>query len=793
MPYFKLPQWVNRPLATRWRGVAAVVLVAFLIVTKGAIFPNRGFAQDDKGIVLRFVTVHSEPIDGIPISLTTGGSTNTYATPFTRGTSRLATLTAPATHNGYEFVEWREGTTVISTDPSVDVTIGSNENLMLTVVYQPITYSLHVESSPENGVYIGVDDTTGPQLLTTTPYVVETDFEEVLRLSAQKLWNCRPFARWLRNGVEYSTEDVTIITMNDDIVMTAEYGPESSPEPGLFPEPVALNMNALTDTRTDLTPVVATDGLGHWVAVWTSAETVGNSQDADIFVSRSTNNGATWTPQIALNTNAATDTGVDSSPVIATDGLGNWVAAWYSNDTLGGTIGTDNDILVSRSTDNGASWTPPAPLNANAGGDTGGDFNPGVVTDGVGNWIAAWSSDDSLGGTIGTDYDILIARSTDNGANWTVPEPLNSNADSDSGADAGVHVAKNGSDGWVSVWRSNETLGNTVGTDLDIFFSRSSDAGATWTPPEPLNTNAATDSGSDEAPKVACDGAGNLTTVWRTRDTLGGTIGQDSDILLARSSDGGATWSDPQPLNTDAETDSAADTNPLVVTDGLGHWVAAWQRPSILVEGHFSVVDLLYARSTDSGVTWTDPGSLYTGANTSYSGFSPFLCTDGMGHWVAAWGTHRAFCADGGTDSDVLVAAMDRATDTDGDGLDDMSETDTGVYVDGWDTGTDPNQPDTIRVTKPNGGETWTRGEKERIRWNSEGAVGDTVRIELWRNGAFARVIKGATPNDGKQNWRVPNNVKPRMGYEIVIQSIDVPAIQDSSDTAFRVVNGNSR
>ena len=61
-------------------------------------------------------------------------------------------------------------------------------------------------------------------------------------------------------------------------------------------------------------------------------------------------------------------------PQVTTDGAGNWVAVWHSNDSLGGTIGTDADILVSRSTDAGGTWTAPAPLNTNAGSDSGDDW-----------------------------------------------------------------------------------------------------------------------------------------------------------------------------------------------------------------------------------------------------------------------------------------------------------------------------------------------------------------------------------------------------------------------------------
>ncbi|MEE8170861.1 MAG: sialidase family protein [Phycisphaerae bacterium] len=80
----------------------------------------------------------------------------------------------------------------------------------------------------------------------------------------------------------------------------------------------------------------------------------------------------------------------------------------------------------------GVAITPPVALNTNADSDSGDDFNSQLTTDGSGNWVAVWTSDENLGGTIGADEDILTARSTDNGATWTAPAPLNSNAAADS-------------------------------------------------------------------------------------------------------------------------------------------------------------------------------------------------------------------------------------------------------------------------------------------------------------------------------------------------------------------------
>jgi hypothetical protein len=127
-------------------------------------------------------------------------------------------------------------------------------------------------------------------------------------------------------------------------------------------------------------------------------------------VARSTDDGASWTAPATLNSNATSDSGDDVEPQVTTDGAGNWVAAWFSHDSLGDTIDADWDILVARSTDDGASWTAPAALNSNATSDLGEDFRPQIAADGAGGWLAVWESDDSLGGTIGVDYDILVAR-----------------------------------------------------------------------------------------------------------------------------------------------------------------------------------------------------------------------------------------------------------------------------------------------------------------------------------------------------------------------------------------------
>ena len=94
--------------------------------------------------------------------------------------------------------------------------------------------------------------------------------------------------------------------------------------------------------------------------------------------------------------------------------------------------------------------------------------------------------------------------------------------------------------------------------------------GADISDPEPLNANAATDSGSDFNPRFATDGSGNWVAVWVSMETFSGTLGSDHDVLVARSTDNGVTWTDPEPVNN-AATDSGLDLWPEVITDGSGN------------------------------------------------------------------------------------------------------------------------------------------------------------------------------------------------------------------------------
>jgi hypothetical protein len=361
-----------------------------------------------------------------------------------------------------------------------------------------------------------------------------------------------------------------------------------------------LNSTAASDGNgNDRVPTVARDLQGRCIAVWESnfnlGGTIGN--EFDLFFSRSSDGGVTWSPVAVLNTNAASDSGADYEPHIATDGAGLWIVVWRSLDSLMGAIGVDADVLFSRSADFGSTWSAPAPLNTNAASDTGHDIRPRLATDAQGTWIAVWQSSDTLGGTLGSDYDILFSRSINGGVTWSSPQPLNSHAPTDVRDDTDPAIAV-GNATWIVVWSSEDSLGGTIGIDRDILYSRSTNGGVTWSPAAPLHANASTDAGHDHAPALATDGQGRWAVVWHSSESAigGSSLGTDFDILMSYSQDDGLTWSPPQPLNSNAAADSGADEWPTIATDSQGIWLVAWESRDTLGGTIGPDADLLFTR-----------------------------------------------------------------------------------------------------------------------------------------------------------------------------------------------------
>jgi hypothetical protein len=200
-------------------------------------------------------------------------------------------------------------------------------------------------------------------------------------------------------------------------------------------------------------------------------------------------------------------------------------------------------------------------------------FTPQSAVDSAGNVFVVWEDDTS------NNSNILFSRSTDGGATFSAPI----NVSNSRRYPFDPHIAVDSHGGINVVW-NDDPSGN-----LDIFFSRSTDGGLTFSAP----VNVSHDADSSSSAQLAADAAGNIFVVWES-DT--GVLG----VLFSRSVDGGATFSAPAMVSTN----TGGSMGPQIALDLSGNVNLAWE------DDIASSSDISFSRSQDHGQTFSAPKSL---------------------------------------------------------------------------------------------------------------------------------------------------------------------------------------
>jgi hypothetical protein len=106
------------------------------------------------------------------------------------------------------------------------------------------------------------------------------------------------------------------------------------------------------------------------------------------------------------------------------------------------------------------------------------------------------------------------------------------------------------------------------------------------------------------------------------------------EIVTARSTDGGATWSVPISID-EPGVSSAVDVHPRLAVDGSGRAVVLWGS-----SGGTNEETLMSAQSTDLGLTWSAP-TVVPGGEAAFFGTvlasDTDVATDGRGAWRLVW------------------------------------------------------------------------------------------------------------------------------------------------------------
>jgi len=295
-------------------------------------------------------------------------------------------------------------------------------------------------------------------------------------------------------------------------------------------------------------PQFAVSGNNGYV-VW-QAQATGKYQ---ILFAKSTDGGATFSTPVNISNNS----GDSSFPKILVS-ENNIYVTWAFTVTT-----TDYDVLFSKSTDGGATFSTPVNLS-NTVRDTG---LPQMAISGNNIYIT-WENNGS------GNFDVFVAKSTDSGNTFSTPVNVSKNPKS-SGA---PQIVASGNDVYVA-WMDN-TPGN-----YDVFVAKSTDNASTFGTPVNVSNNT-----SDSGYQQIALSENNLYVAWT--DTISDI---NYEVLVSKSTDGGATFSTPVNLSKNA----GASGWPQVVVSGNIYVI--WED---ITTGNY---DILISKSTDSGATFDTP------------------------------------------------------------------------------------------------------------------------------------------------------------------------------------------
>jgi hypothetical protein len=349
-------------------------------------------------------------------------------------------------------------------------------------------------------------------------------------------------------------QDIPLVV--DDIFFTKS----TSPSLDAFDVPINLS-NGIIGSAIE--QQIATSGKIVYVVWRNDTSTVD-----DIFFKRSTDNGVTFNPVINLST-----TGTNAqTPQIAISGSNVYIV-WSDGPAASA------DIFFINSTDNGATFDPDGPFNLSFGGPIPSATLPQIVASGSDVYIT-WKD----GVSAATD-DIFFRASTDNG-NTFVP-PLSSPSKNLSMGVGSTNaqtpqIATSGNNVYV-VWRDNR-----VAFNYEIFFTNSTDNGATFDPDGPFNLS--NDGGISVNPQIEASG-NNVYVVWEEDP-----VGPDpKDIFFRASTDSGSTFGSS--INLSRNT--GASLLPKVAAFDKNVYVV-WQDLTVDANG-----DISFQSSSDNGDTFS--------------------------------------------------------------------------------------------------------------------------------------------------------------------------------------------
>jgi len=274
-------------------------------------------------------------------------------------------------------------------------------------------------------------------------------------------------------------------------------------------------------------------------------------------------------------------------------------------------------MILQVSADRGATWAAPRVIYL--AGSTTGQWDAQITVDPIdGQTVyASWLQNGKS--------DIVVGRSTDFGANWSVVTADSTNA----GTDKPILLVR-GRDVYVG-YNHTQT----------VWVSSSHDAGATFTSVK-VNSNGKL--GWSLAGGGAIDPSGNVYFSWSGYEQNGGAKGP-VNLYISKSSDGGATWTSNVIDVSGSPPDCSAyfcgwaflGAQITMTSDAAGTLYALWNSGTV----DKGPERISFAKSTNGGVNWSKKADVSV-APVGVSHAFPAIVAGKAGDVRIAWMDTRA-------------------------------------------------------------------------------------------------------------------------------------------------------
>lgn len=406
---------------------------------------------------------------------------------------------------------------------------------------------------------------------------------------------------------------------------------------------VQVNMDS-GNLIDDFAPVVAVADNGFIYVVWNVDDSL-----QSILFARSGDGGATFSEAVRINDNVNYPPSYNVyQPDIALDGDGNIYIVWHDyrawpDDT---SWNSPIDVYLDKSTDGGLTWGTDVKVS-DGSGTYPWHFQPYIAIDKSSGYTYVSFTDYDRYHPEGDDGDVCVARSVDGGASFENKVRVDDTPDDLLIVQTFSSIAVDYLSGNVYV-----TFNDSRNGDIDIYLATSLDSCQSFEANVPVNSNT---TNAQEESTVRTDQSGYVYVVWK--DWRDDPEPQSSpylnDIYLARSTDGGASFS-PGVRITDQYMNAEYGYNfpSRLAIDESGTINVVWH------DTRTDTCTCYFDQSTDGGMTFSTDMVIHDDADSVTHSLPRVAVDAGDGVYIT-WMDKR----NGGDKFDIFITHDEHTTD----------------------------------------------------------------------------------------------------------------------------------